>query len=46
MWPGQDSQNQNVLLGPQDTSRWDPAVFPKPKKNPALESAHPVPADT
>ncbi len=46
MWPAQDSQNQNVPTEPQDTSRWDPAVSPRTKKNPAPESAHPVPADT
>ena len=46
MWPTQDSQNQNVLLGPQDTSRWDPAVLPMTIQNPAPESAHPAPADT
>ena len=46
MWPGQDSQNQNVLLGPQDTSRWDPVVLPMTIQNPALASARLAPADT
>ena len=46
MWPAPDSQNQNAPLAPQDTSRWDPAVSPRTKKNPALAAAHPVPADT
>ena len=46
MWLAPDSQNQNVLLGPRDTSRWDPAVLPRTIQNPALAAAHPVPADT
>ena len=45
MWPAQDSQNQNVLLGPQDINRWDPVILPRPKKNLVLESAHLAPAD-
>ena len=46
MWPTQDSQNQNVLPEPQDTSRWDPVISPRTKKNPAIVSAHLAPADT
>jgi hypothetical protein len=46
MWPTQGSQNQNALTEPQDTSRWDPVISPRPKKNPAPESVHLAPADT
>jgi len=46
MWPLQNQQNQNALLGPQDTSCYDPAVYPMPKKNPVLVPIHPAPAGT
>ena len=46
MWPAPDSQNQNAPLVPQDINRWDPAISPRTKKNPAPESAHLASADT
>jgi hypothetical protein len=46
MWTTQGLQNQSVPTESQDTSRWDPVISPRPKKNPAPESVHLAPTDT